>query len=154
MIPTPTPINFADINFDIQSFIFAGEFRYLRSFTFFSPYWLANFYATTRDVESAVFELLLHPSLALPLPPLEDAIFAQNFLILKFIGKKFFHISQDKTALLLSSWKHRIEWLVIAGYGRSQDFEFGAAQKRKVKSHGCYVSLDVYFSERSPRILK
>ena len=37
---------------------------------------------------------------------------------------------------------------------RNQEFTFGAAQKRKVKSHGRYVSADVNFSERSPRILK
>ena len=37
---------------------------------------------------------------------------------------------------------------------RSQEFEFGAALKQKVKSHGRYVSADVNFSERSPKILK
>ena len=39
-------------------------------------------------------------------------------------------------------------------HGRSQGFEFGAALKRKVKSHGRYVSADANFSQRSPRILK
>ena len=34
--------------------------------------------------------------------------------------------------------------------GRSQEFEFGAALKRKVQSHGRYVSADANFSKRSP----
>ena len=38
--------------------------------------------------------------------------------------------------------------------GRSQEFEFGAAIKRKVKPRSRYVSADMNFSERSPRILK
>ena len=39
-------------------------------------------------------------------------------------------------------------------HGCSQEFDFGAALKRKVKLHGRYVSADVRFSERLPRILK
>ena len=34
---------------------------------------------------------------------------------------------------------------------RSQEFEFGAALKRKVKSHGRNASADVNFFELSPR---
>ena len=41
-----------------------------------------------------------------------------------------------------------------SAHGRSQEFEFGAAIKQKVKSHGRYVSADVNFFERLPRILK
>ena len=41
-----------------------------------------------------------------------------------------------------------------SAHGRSQEFEFGAALKRKVKSHSRCVSAYVNFSERSPRILK
>ena len=41
-----------------------------------------------------------------------------------------------------------------SAYGRSQEFEFGAALKRKIKSHGRYVLADLNFSERSPRSLK
>ena len=37
---------------------------------------------------------------------------------------------------------------------RSQKLEFGATLKRKVQSHGRYVSADANFSERSPRSLK
>ena len=37
---------------------------------------------------------------------------------------------------------------------RSQKLEFGAILKRKVQSHGRYVSADANFSERSPRSLK
>ena len=37
---------------------------------------------------------------------------------------------------------------------RSQEFDFGATLRQKVKSHGGYVSADVNFSERSLRILK
>ena len=40
-----------------------------------------------------------------------------------------------------------------SAHEHSQEFEFGAAQNRKVKSHGRYVSADENFSERSPRVL-
>ena len=39
-------------------------------------------------------------------------------------------------------------------HGHSQEFESGAALKRKIKSLVRYVSADVNLSERSPRILK
>ena len=39
-------------------------------------------------------------------------------------------------------------------HGRSQEFESGAAIKQKVIPRSSYVSADVNFSERSPRILK
>ena len=113
-------------------------------------------------MEAAIFESLLLPPSALPL--LDDVIFARNFLISKCFGKNFFHISQDKTALLLSPQKHNIEpnYIIVfsglssqeSAYGRSQEYGFGAALKRKVQSHGRYSSADANFSERSPRSLK
>ena len=40
----------------------------------------------TKDVEAAIFKSLPLPLVALPLPLLDDVIFAYNFLILKFFG--------------------------------------------------------------------
>ena len=61
---------------------------------------------------------------------------------------------------MLSSQKHHIDpnYIIIfsgsssqgSAHGRSQEFEFGAALKQKVQSHGHYVSPDANFSERSP----
>ena len=41
-----------------------------------------------------------------------------------------------------------------SAHGCSQVFGFVAALKRKVQSHGRYVSADANFFERSPRNLK
>ena len=49
-------------------------------------------YVCMRDVEATTFELLLLSPLALLLPSHDDVIFAQIFLILKFMGKIFFQI--------------------------------------------------------------
>ena len=72
--------------------------------------------------------------------------------MLKFFGKNFFQISQDKTALLSSSQKHHIEpnYVIIfsglssqrSAHGRSQEFGFGVAIKQKVQSHGRKVISD------------
>ena len=112
-------------------------------------------------VEAAIFESLPFPPLALPLPPLDDVIFAKNFFIFKFFGKNFFRLSQDKTALLSPFQKHHIEpnynIIILSGfslqgpaYGHDQKFEFGAALKQNVQSHG-YFSAAANFSKRSPR---
>ena len=122
------------------------------------------------NVEVAIFESHPLPPLALPLPPLAlplshaslgDVIFAQNFLILKFFGKIFFHPSRDIEHCyhhLKNVVKHQIVFSGLSSqgsaHGRSQEFEFRAALKRRVKSHGRYVSADVDLSERSPRFLK
>ena len=37
-------------------------------------------------------------------------------------------------------------------HGRRQDFGFGAPLKRKVQSHGRYVSADANYSERHPEV--
>ena len=42
----------------------------------------------------------------------------------------------------------------VSAPGRSQEFGFGAALKRKVQSHGRYVSADANLCECSPRSLK
>ena len=41
-----------------------------------------------------------------------------------------------------------------SAHGRSREFEFAAALKRKVESRGRYVSADANFSERLATILK
>ena len=62
------------------------------------------------------------------------------FLIFEVFGKKFFSISQDKTAMLSSFQKHHIEpnhIIIFSGlslqgsaHGRSQKFGFGASLKQ------------------------
>ena len=50
---------------------------------------LGTYYWDCRDVEAAIFELLPLPPLALPLPPLDDVIFALKFLMLVNLAKIF-----------------------------------------------------------------
>ena len=54
----------------------------------------------TRDVEAVDFKSLLLQTLTLPLPLLDDVVFASNVMILKFFGKDFFQLKRNKAALL------------------------------------------------------
>ena len=56
-----------------------------------------------RGMGAAIFESLPLPALAPPplsFPPLNDVIFTETFLNLKFLAEIFFQLSRNNTALL------------------------------------------------------
>ena len=71
------------------------------------------------------------------LPPLDDVIFAQNFLILIYLGNFFPNTSKYnnfvniilKTSYKTTSYNH-IQWFVSM-HGRSQEFELDGSKAKK-----------------------